>query len=156
MSRSRNVVIITATFLAVFGFTANIENETNVPNAVEVDTPTLEVPPPGIWTEYNKTQYETAKARGYVIVIDFGATWCKYCKMNKKYTQDPKLLEIARENNVILFVADIDKKDNRDLFTEFRVRSLPTYIALFPNGDEKVYVGKIYTIKSALKQLGLL
>ena len=67
---------------------------------------------------------------GKPVVVDFWAGWCRPC-----HVMAPILRALAKEfENQIIF-AKVDVENNRDLATQFNIRSIPTLV-LIRNGKE--------------------
>tara|TARA_R110001592_G_scaffold57545_2_gene174872 strand:- start:7416 stop:7715 length:300 start_codon:yes stop_codon:yes gene_type:complete len=72
--------------------------------------------------EFKKAINSNAK-----VIVQFSADWCGPCK-----TLSPVLDSFAEtKNDLSVYKVNID--DNRDLVTEFKIRSIPK-IVLFKNG----------------------
>jgi len=70
------------------------------------------------------------------VLIDFWAVWCGPCKMVAPVVED-----IAKEYDGKLKVAKLDVDNNRQIATNYNIRSIPT-IMLFKDGDiAEVMVG---------------
>lgn len=69
-----------------------------------------------------------ASAKGAVIIIKFGATWCKPCKVIK-----PTCEEWAKTCPANIIYADIDIDESMDLYLAFKskkmVRGVPVLLA---------------------------
>lgn len=64
------------------------------------------------------------------VLIDFYADWCSPC-----IAMEPILNEIEQDFHQALEVVRVDIDKNKALATNFRIRSVPTFI-LFDNGKE--------------------
>ncbi len=69
---------------------------------------------------------------GKPTVVDFTATWCGPCRQMKPIVDK---LEKAYGNRVNFVAVDVD--DNGALSTEFGIESVPTFVFLDSNGNEK-------------------
>lgn len=59
------------------------------------------------------------------VIVMFGATWCRPCKVFK-----PKFQTLSEETSDIPFVyCDVD--DTRDLVTDLSIQSVPTVVGFF-------------------------
>lgn len=67
---------------------------------------------------------------GKPVVVDFWASWCAPC-----HVMAPILKRLAKEfDNQVVF-AKVDVQNNRDLASQFNIKSIPTLV-LFKNGKE--------------------
>lgn len=81
---------------------------------------------------YDKAAFESAKAQGKTVVIDFHADWCSTCKK-----QQPVLEALVKEpamNSVVLFTADFDKET--DLKKSLNIQKQSTLV-VFKGQAEK-------------------
>ena len=79
--------------------------------------------------------FERARTEGKVVVADFYADWCVWCKhMDGTTFQDAKVTELMAER-VVPLKLDTDR-GGRDLAVELRVQNLPTIVIFDVDGDE--------------------
>jgi thiol:disulfide interchange protein len=79
--------------------------------------------------------FERARAEGKVVLVDFYADWCVWCKhMDGTTFSDDKVAGVLGEHAVPLKL-DTDR-GGRDLATRFRVQNLPTIIVFDADGEE--------------------
>lgn len=64
------------------------------------------------------------------VVVDFWAGWCRPC-----HVMAPILRALAKEFEKQVVFAKVDVENNRDLATQFNIRSIPTLL-LIRNGKE--------------------
>lgn len=61
-------------------------------------------------------------------ILKFGAKWCSACTRAEKF--------LARHNDPLaLSIEEIDVDAQEDLAIKYGIRSLPTFLAIKPNGD---------------------
>jgi len=80
--------------------------------------------------DYEKVM-ASSKASEKLVILDFGAAWCKKC-----HGLEPLLHNFAKANpsNVIILKIDIDEDETMDLVDEFGV-SKPPHFFLLQNGE---------------------
>ena len=73
---------------------------------------------------------QDALASGQPIVFDFGANWCKVCKLMQATTlRDPQVLEKLQDVFAIHVVADTpNKSPTREILAPFAIQGYPTYL----------------------------
>lgn len=69
-------------------------------------------------------------------VIDFYANWCQPCKM-----VSPILEELSNKykEDINFFKVDIEEED--DLVSMYSIRSIPTFVFIFSNGEVEIIIG---------------
>jgi len=67
---------------------------------------------------------------GKPVVVDFWAGWCRPC-----HVMAPIIRALAKEFEDQVVFAKVDIENNRDLATQFNIKSIPTLV-LIRNGKE--------------------
>jgi len=80
-------------------------------------------------TAHSFQQVVIEGSRDRPVLVDFWADWCAPCRMLA-----PILATVANDYGGKLLVAKVNTEEERDLATEFGIRSLPT-VALFKDGQ---------------------
>ena len=63
-----------------------------------------------------------------VKILKFGASWCGACTRANKYLE-------RVESTLPVKVVGVDVDENEELTIKYNIRSIPTFIAVKPNGD---------------------
>ncbi len=90
----------------------------------------------GDWEPYNKAKIDAHLASGSPVFIDFTATWCISCQVNKKVALTTAEVEAAfRQNNVVRIKADWTKRDPEitAALASFGRNGVPLYV-YYPKG----------------------
>ncbi len=83
------------------------------------------------WLSYEEG-LATAAATGKLVLIDFHADWCKYCKkMDKETFADPGVIRLIEQYFVPV---SVDTQKEREPARKFGVKSLPTIWFLESDG----------------------
>ncbi len=88
--------------------------------------------------EITASNYDELVASDKLLMIDFGAEWCRPCK-----TLEPIVEELAEEFSETANIGKCDVEANNDLSVKYDVRSVPTIV--FLRGGEIVdhHIGAI-------------
>ncbi len=93
-----------------------------------------------------EANFEKVTANG-LILVDFFATWCGPCKMQK-----PVLAEVAKEKAGKLTIGTLDTDKCPNLSARFNIRSIPCMI-LFKDGKEVKRIIGYHEKAELLKEL---
>lgn len=93
-----------------------------------------------------EANFEKETANG-LILVDFFATWCGPCKMQK-----PILVEVAKEKAGKLTIGTLDTDKCPNLSARFNIRSIPCMI-LFKDGKEVKRIIGYHEKAELLKEL---
>ena len=93
-----------------------------------------------------EANFEKVTAKG-LILVDFFATWCGPCKMQK-----PVLAEVAKEKAGKLTIGTLDTDKCPNLSARFNIRSIPCMI-LFKDGKEVKRIIGYHEKAELLKEL---
>lgn len=75
------------------------------------------------------TAIDNAKAANKLLLLKFGAKWCKPCKMIAPVTQ-----RLVENNSSTLQGFEVDVDEVKEALIQFNVSSLPTFLLIF-NGN---------------------
>ena len=101
------------------------------------------------WTPWSRKQMEQAK--GSYVFVNFTATWCLTCKVNKKLVLETHAFkELAQKHKITLLEGDWTKRDEKItmFLREHNIVGVPAYFLQKPNGEvislgETISIGKI-------------
>ncbi len=96
------------------------------------------------------SNFETLKAQGKPMVVDFWATWCGPCRMVGPYIE-----QLAEEYADSVIIGKVDVDQEQDLAVQFGVRNIPT-ILFIKDGqivDKQIGAAPKSTLEQKLKAL---
>jgi uncharacterized protein YyaL (SSP411 family) len=86
------------------------------------------------WNRWTPAIFEQAKKDKRLILVDFSAEWCGFCKkMDKTTWRDPQVLAVINENFIPVKVED---EVDPELAEKYRDYGRPAMIVLDANGKE--------------------
>jgi len=86
------------------------------------------------WNPFSPEALKNAHAQGQNAVVNFTASWCSSCQVNKAVVLDSKAaIELHAGKNIALFTADVTNKNPQaeSLLYHLGSRSIP-FLAIFP------------------------
>jgi len=104
---------------------ANNVNETENNGVNEAQT---------LWNEFSPAALTKAREEGRSVIVNFTASWCTNCKLNKAAALDiPAAHRIYADKNIALLTADITNRNPhaQSLLRHLGSRSVP-FLAIFP------------------------
>lgn len=90
------------------------------------------------WTPYSDRAVDDARAAGKAVFVDFTASWCVTCQINKKLVLDTERgQQIFAARNIALFRADWTKRDKEisNALSRLGRNSVPVY-AFYGSGNK--------------------
>jgi uncharacterized protein YyaL (SSP411 family) len=102
---------------------AIIDDNTNLTHSKEV-----------AWNRWTPEVFAQAKQKNSLVLVDFSAEWCAFCKkMDKTTWRDPQVLAIIGKNYIPVRVEDeVDK----ELAEKYRSYGRPAIVVLDADGKE--------------------
>lgn len=91
-----------------------------------------------IWKNFNPEKVNEDIAQGKIVFIDYTATWCVTCQVNKKLVlETDEILTAFTEADISLYRADWTKMDSviTKSLAELGRRSVPTYVFHTPSAS---------------------
>lgn len=127
------ILIVVVVILALFGYGAHRSKKAaNVKKSTKIKV-------------LEKNNFKPAIRKGLVLV-DFWASWCSPCKM-----MVPVLNDIADNEGSKIKVAKVNVEYQKQLVSQFNIRSIPTLI-LFKDGKEVKRLVGFKTKKAIMKE----
>lgn len=115
----------------------------------------------GIWESWSHDAVVQARQEGDPVLIDFTASWCLTCQVNKKVALRTESVETALSNaGIRTFLADWTSRDpaiTRALAAYGR-NSVPLYVLYYPGRSEPVILPEVLTpgiVREYLKPLNI-
>lgn len=81
-----------------------------------------------------KAAVEKAKKEKKVVMIDFTATWCGYCKKLDQTTFSNQKVQSWLNDNIVAIKVDIDQ--HKDLAQKYNISSIPCLVFIDADGSE--------------------
>lgn len=92
------------------------------------------------WGKWSETKVEELLEEGTPVYVDFTATWCATCQVNKKNAYPPEIVDLFKEYGVVALKADktspspdIDKK-----LQQLGRTAIPVNVLYVPGKDEPI------------------
>ena len=79
--------------------------------------------------EFNKRTLDEYAAEGKMVLVEFSAPWCVYCRRLA-----PAMEKIAEENKDIMTVGSVNIDNEQELARQERIEVVPTLV-LYKNGQ---------------------
>lgn len=107
------------------------------------------------WQPYRVETLDALRREGRTIYVDFTASWCITCQLNKKIVfSSQEVLDEINNQNIALVRADWTSKDAviTDALAAFGKASVPLTVIYKPNGSVRI-LPSLLTAGTVLKQL---
>jgi len=94
------------------------------------------------WSSFSQRALETAHEEKRNVIVNFTASWCTNCKLNKAAALNTAAArQLYGEKNILLLTADItnDNPEAQELMRHLGSRSVP-FLAIFPGNAPKTPV----------------
>ena len=102
------------------------------------------------WKSYDEAGIAADLEAGYPVFVDFTADWCATCKANERYIiHDERVLEAIEEHEVVMYIADWTRPDERieAALARHGRASVPMYLVYSPAHPEApVLLPEILTV----------
>jgi len=110
---------------------------------------------PGVWNRYTPAAFASARAEGYVVVLDFTAEWCINCKALKAAVLNPDpVRSLLKSDDIVSFTVDLT--DSRDpgwgFLRELGHTGIPV-LAVYTPGRDTPWTSNAYTARQVLDAL---
>jgi len=83
----------------------------------------------GMVTDIQENEFNTLLTQEKILVVDFTATWCGPCRLIS-----PLMEQLAEEYKGRAKVVKVDVDNNKPLFKQFGLRSIPA-VLIFKDGE---------------------
>ena len=96
-------------------------------------------PPTGLdWKPWSPEAVEQALEQGRPVYVDFTATWCATCQVNKSRGYNRAVRKLFDTHNILPLKADYTNSDPRiaQTIAELNRRAVPVNVLYLPHGDE--------------------
>lgn len=91
------------------------------------------------WIPWSEEAVQAELAAGRPVFIDFTATWCITCQVNKRNVlETPEVIAAVEEHNVAMVIADWTRRDDRirAKLARFGKAGVPMYLLYHPDSPE--------------------
>ncbi|TXD36622.1 DUF255 domain-containing protein [Lujinxingia vulgaris] len=128
------LILIAISAWQTFDFSAE------VPDPASATTQSASTDDEGIaWIPWSEEAVQAELAAGRPVFIDFTATWCITCQVNKRNVlETPEVIAAVEEHNVAMVIADWTRRDDRirAKLAEFGKAGVPMYLLYHPDSPE--------------------
>ena len=100
------------------------------------------------WKPWTPELMSTSVKNKKATFIDFTASWCLTCKVNKKLVLDTKdFIQYSSDNDIQLIRGDWSKQDPKitEFLNRYNVVGVPAYFVITKSGEVK-YLGETLTL----------
>jgi len=118
-------------------------------------------PPAGLdWKPWSPEAVEQALEQGRPVYVDFTATWCATCQVNKSRGYNRAVRKLFDTHNILPLKADFTNYDPRiaQTIAELKRRAVPVNVLYLPHGDDpevtKEFFGSRYIQDFIREHLG--
>ena len=101
-----------------------------------------------VWQSYDPEAVAAARLEGRPVFIDFTASWCLTCQVNKlTVLKTPAILALFKQENVALFIADWTSRDERitQALESFGRAGVPLYVFYAAGSDSAQLLPELLT-----------
>jgi thiol:disulfide interchange protein DsbD len=109
--------------------------------------PALGAAAPGGWVAFSPEAIESNRRDGKAVFVDFTATWCITCQVNKRVALDqPDVVNKMKAMDVVRMQADWTRKDPiiTEALARFGRNGVPLYV-LYPATGEPIVLPELLT-----------
>ena len=109
-----------------------------------------------VWEKWTQSRQDKLLGQGRAVYVDYTAKWCLSCQVNKRVYNEPEIIALLKEKEVVLLRADWTQKGSDILHSlqSLGREGVPLYV-FYPAGsaNEPILLPEILTAESVLQAL---
>ncbi|MCK5918447.1 MAG: DUF255 domain-containing protein [Cocleimonas sp.] len=134
MIKKQSAPVLMLSILLLSAFLASCNKESATEATKQTGTVKVSSSKEVAWNRWTPAAFEQAKKTNRLVLVDFSAEWCGFCKkMDKTTWRDPQVLAVINENFIPVKVED---EVDAELAEKYRSYGRPAMIVLDADGKE--------------------
>jgi thiol:disulfide interchange protein len=108
-----------------------------------------------VWEPFSFERFENLKKDGKAVFINFTASWCLTCSLNKSVLESKEVADAFKEHGVVALVADWtnESKEIADALSMFGYNSIPLYVYYSPTSHKTIILPSLLRISDIISSL---